>query len=412
MVKLPDETLIQEAARHNPLLTRQGLLERLFAYWFDSFVYNQIWEDPRVDLEALELTRESRMLTIASGGCNVLNYLIHRPARIHAVDINRHHIHFTRLKLAALERLPGYDAFFDFFGRAGGPGNVTAYREHIRPHLDAETRAYWDGGSWMRGKLAGARIEWFATNLYDHAKLGYLLRFLHRLARVTRRDPELLLRARDRAEQERIFDETIAPFFDHKLVRLVGRHALIMFSLGIPPRQFEELKREMNGDIVDLYRERVRRLACDFPVSDNYFTWQALSRRYDVERRSALPEYLKPEGYDACRRHVRRARVRVAPLTDFLRGRSGASLDRFVLLDSQDWMSAAQIAELWREIARTGRPGTRVIFRTGSSRSPVEDALPPPLRDRFVYEEERSRELHARDRAAIYGGFHLYVMRA
>ena len=54
----------------------------MFTFWFNSFVYNQIWEDPRVDLKALALTPESRMLTISSGGCNVLNYLIHKPEHI------------------------------------------------------------------------------------------------------------------------------------------------------------------------------------------------------------------------------------------------------------------------------------------------------------------------------------------
>ena len=51
-----------------------GFLQRLFAVWFDAFVYNQIWEDPRVDLEALELDGDSRVLTISSGGCNAMNY--------------------------------------------------------------------------------------------------------------------------------------------------------------------------------------------------------------------------------------------------------------------------------------------------------------------------------------------------
>lgn len=55
------------------LFTSQGLMQRLFAFWFDAFVYNQIWEDPRVDLEALELGTDSRVLTISSGGCNALN---------------------------------------------------------------------------------------------------------------------------------------------------------------------------------------------------------------------------------------------------------------------------------------------------------------------------------------------------
>ena len=38
-------------------------------------VYPQIWEDPEVDLAALSLAPDDRVVTIASGGCNVLTYL-------------------------------------------------------------------------------------------------------------------------------------------------------------------------------------------------------------------------------------------------------------------------------------------------------------------------------------------------
>ena len=43
--------------------------------------------------------------------------------------------------------------------------------------------------------------------------------------------------------------------------------------------------------------ERVERLACDFPLKDNYFAWQAFSRGYDIEGRNAVPPYLREENY-------------------------------------------------------------------------------------------------------------------
>jgi len=72
--------LLEKAAHQRPATTRRGALERLFTLMFQGFVYNQIWEDPEVDLAALELKPHHRVLTIASGGCNVLNYLAADPA--------------------------------------------------------------------------------------------------------------------------------------------------------------------------------------------------------------------------------------------------------------------------------------------------------------------------------------------
>ena len=67
--------MIGAAVCRNRLLSAEGLRERLFTLAFSNLVYPQIWEDPAVDLEALALDETSRIITIASGGCNVLNYL-------------------------------------------------------------------------------------------------------------------------------------------------------------------------------------------------------------------------------------------------------------------------------------------------------------------------------------------------
>ena len=48
-------------------------------------------------------------------------------------------------------------------------------------------------------------------------------------------------------------------------------------------------------------RERVERLACDFPISENYFAWQAFGRGYDTGARLAVPPYLREENYAAIR---------------------------------------------------------------------------------------------------------------
>ena len=59
---------LEGAVHHNPPFSPRGLSERIFSFWFNSFVYNQIWEDPRVDLKALALTPESRRLSLAAAG--------------------------------------------------------------------------------------------------------------------------------------------------------------------------------------------------------------------------------------------------------------------------------------------------------------------------------------------------------
>ncbi len=405
---------LQAAVCQNPFASRRGILERLFTVWFNSFVYNQIWEDPRVDLAALQLVPgASRLFTISSGGCNVLNYLVERPAAIAAIDMNRSHIGLLRLKLAALAHLPGYDEFFLFFGCGDDDANRSNYYRYLSQHLDEQTREFWEGGSWWRQTFKGRRIDYFTKNFYDYAKLGYFLRFLHRIARVQRCNLARILTAVTPQEQETFYQEDIAPAFDHWLFRVSEHLPVALFSLGIPPQQFRAMEEDAaeEGGMIALLRERVHRLACNTPIGENYFGWQAFSRSYDRAARRALPAYLDGAHFDALRASLGRVSTHVTSFHEFLSAQPAGAFDRFVLLDAQDWMRPDQIASLWTEIARVGPAGSRIIFRTAGRRSPIEGALPPALLARFEYEEALSQRLHAQDRSAIYGGFHVYALQ-
>jgi S-adenosylmethionine-diacylglycerol 3-amino-3-carboxypropyl transferase len=400
---------LKRAVHRNRPFSREGLLERLFTLWFRGLVYTQIWEDPRVDAKALQLDETSRILTISSAGCNVLNYLTHEPERILAVDLNTAHMALTRLKKAALRRLPTHEAFFQFFGVGAGRGNVRAYRAHVRPHLDETTRRFWEERPWAG--LRRPRIHAFADGFYDHGVLSRFQGFAGLVSRLVQgRRPDELLRASSLEEQRQFFDDCVAPFFDHPLVRRLARQPATLYSFGIPLSQYRSLSAAADTSIVDLYRDRLERLVCGFPLPDNYFAWQAFGRRYDTEERRALPPYLRRSNFAQLRYHLDRVDTRIASLTDALRTQPDSSFDSFVLLDAMDWMEPDAIASLWAELARVGEPGARIIFRTAGPDSVVEPALPSALRERFAYERARSEQLHTQDRSAIYGMFHLYVL--
>lgn len=398
--------LLKAAVRQSPVLSRQGLLEQLFCWWFSGFVYNQIWEDPRTDIEAMELTPRHRVLTIASGGCNVCHYLLAGVESVTAVDLNIHHVHLSRLKLEAARRLPTHETFFRFFGNACDNANIWAYTRHVEAHLPRDTSSYWAS---RRSLLGGPRIGIFAENLYEHARMGQFLRLLRSLCRLTGRDPQRILEARTLEEQRDAYRRELEPLLTGRLARLLSRSAMTVFSLGIPPQQFKALERECPGGVLEEYRKRVEKLACRFPLHDNPFAWQAFGRCYDRRERKAVPEYLRPENFEALKAATPRADILHGSLDGYLAKQPARSLDRYVLLDSQDWMTREAISRLWGEIERTARPGARVIFRTGGRLSPVEEALPGPARNAFRYDEARSRRLSETDRSCIYGAFHLYV---
>lgn len=399
--------LLERAAHQRPAISKRGALERLFTLMFQGFVYNQIWEDPDVDLAALDVGPQHRILTIASGGCNVLNYLAADPAGIVAVDLNPNHVALTKLKLCALANLPSYEDFFRFFGQANDPANRAAYDTWLAGKLDEETRQYWE----KHIPLHGRRINMFARNLYRYGLLGRFIGILHVVAKLHGKKLEHMLEARTPAEQRAAFDRLIAPLFNNPSIRLLSKSPVSLYALGIPPAQYDELV-GTNANVMAVLRERVERLACDFPIHQNYFAWQAFGRGYDIANRSAVPAYLQAETYETIRTRTAKVEVHHASLTDFLRQQDAHSLHRYVLLDSQDWMNPAQLSSLWAEIDRTADlRDARVIFRTAGPESPLPRKLPSALLAPWVYRKEESRAFHAKDRSSIYGGFHVYVRK-
>ncbi|MAI61477.1 MAG: S-adenosylmethionine--diacylglycerol 3-amino-3-carboxypropyl transferase [Micavibrio sp. TMED27] len=400
----PNPDLLKSAVHEHKATSKRGILERLFTFSFRGFVYPQIWEDPEVDINALKIDNSTRIMTIASGGCNVMNYLTEGPERVKAIDLNPAHVALTRLKIAAIKHLPDYESFFVFFGHADDKRNIENYDKYIAPHLDSFSREYWEKWTLLRGR----RINYFTKNLYQFGLLGRFISAVHILAKIYGEDPREILNAKTMEEQGEIFDRTLGPIFDKPFVRWICNMPPALYGLGIPPAQFDELKGEY--EMADVLKARLRRLACDFPIEDNYFAWQAFGRGYDREKKVGVPRYLSKKNYEELKKHADKVEVHHTTITGFLQSQPVESLDCYVFLDAQDWMNPDQLTELWREVARTARPGARVIFRTAGDESPLEEDLPADLLGKFHYDPSLSPEAVKKDRSSIYGGFHVYTL--
>ncbi|WP_019903291.1 DUF3419 family protein [Methylobacterium sp. 77] len=395
---------LNQAVHRNRALSRAGLSERLFTAAFSGLVYPQIWEDPVVDMAALRLQPDDHVVTIASGGCNALSYLTANPGRISAVDLNGAHVALGHLKLAALEHLPDHAGFFGFFGRPSRPENVTAYDDIIRPHLDPASRAYWEAR-----RLDGRRrISAFETGFYRHGLLGRFIGAGHWLARRYGCDLGAVLKARDMEEQRAIFEADLAPLFEKTFIRWLIRQPASLYGLGIPPAQYVALAGDEAGGMAAILRHRLERLACGFPIRSNYFAWQAFGRAYESAPDASLPPYLQAGHYDVLRQRAGRLSFRQQSMTEFLRASPASSVDAVILLDAQDWMTDADLTDLWTQITRTARPGARVIFRTAADERRLPGRVPDSILGAWDYAEEESRRLGEEDRSSIYGAFHLY----
>jgi S-adenosylmethionine-diacylglycerol 3-amino-3-carboxypropyl transferase len=397
--------LIADAVRNSRSLEEATVWDRLFAFWFRRLVYTQIWEDPEADLAALQLPLGSTIVTISSGGCNALSYLVAKPAQVYAVDLNEAHLSLLKLKLAGLRAFSRYADFWQFFGDAASASNSDLYRGWLRPMLDSNTRAYWD----KRNIVGRPRHGYFTNGFYRHGLLGRFIGLGHWIAKFTGVDLSVLLKGgTDDPERIAALDR-LDRVFHSPLARLITGTPALLFSLGIPPQQRALLGG--GAPLNEVLHERLLRLINGHPNETNYFAWQALHRGYPGPDDRCLPPYLQARQFQRMRDGAGLIIPVHANLRVFLESLPAREVDAVVLLDSQDWMAPDEIRALWNAIDRTGSDNVRVIFRTAGAESPLESAELASLQQTWRRDEERSAVGFARDRSGIYGGFHCYARR-
>lgn len=399
------QSLINEAVFGHQSQAKPSFLDRVFARMFSGLVYTQIWEDPYIDLEAMAIEPHHRIVTISSAGCNALNYLLANPAAVNVVDLNGAHLSLLELKIAALKGMDRYSDFERFFAQATDKANIEIYDRVLRWQLSTTARVYWN--SVVNKKR---RIEMFKNGFYRYGLLGQFIRFMKLYARLHGVNLNDWTECKNHAEQIRWFDDNAPKLFNGPLIQILCRSPIVLYHLGIPPRQYNELCDGHPKQMAQILKERARALLTTGTVDENYFAWQATSGAYRLG--GPYPPYLKADNFEKLTQRHDRITLHQTGFRQFLQTIPDQSVDRFVLLDAQDWMDDSEIARLWAEMSRTARAGARIIFRTAGEKWRAGDRLPATLKRGWATDETRNKALTKRDMSGIYGRFHLYERQA
>lgn len=394
--------LLRKAVHKNSRFSVDGALERIFTFAFKGLVYPQIWEDPDVDMKAMAIQPHHHVVAISSGGCNVLSYLTANPAKITAVDLSPAHVALVKLKIAGLQNFPDWKTFYRFFGEAKSRENLADYAEHLRDQVDPDVRRYWE----KRQPNGRRRLSHFTRNIYHKGLLGRFIGTGHILAKLGGANLRNITLCETLADQRAFFNREIAPLFEKRFTRFLTNYRASLFGLGIPPSQYDALSE--GKPMADVLRHRLEKLACDFPIADNYFAWQAFNRAYAPNASGPLPPYLQRANFNVLQKRADRINMLHASLTDTIAAMKKGSAHRFVLLDAQDWMNDDQLNELWSAIAHAAAPHARVIFRTAGECTILPGRVKDQVLSKWNYLDVLSAELGKQDRSSIYGGFHVY----
>ena len=239
-----------------------------------------------MDQRVFNLDESDHVITIASAGCNVLDYII-EGAMVTAVDFNSCQIALTELKKVAIIELD-FEQFFDIFSRS----NMKLLQEvypRLRPLLSAPSAEFWDTGihtikSFMYSGTSGMMSYILCRVLFPLCGLGFI-----------RRD---LLKGITQEELSKKFANwsyTIRGFawvMDNVFLR-----AACCFA-GVPERQMALGLHRPNN--LALIIERVF-FKTDL-VNDNYFYSGYVLGFYKPEN---CPRYLKRENFDKMKKFLK-----------------------------------------------------------------------------------------------------------
>lgn len=348
---------------------------------------------------------------ITSAGCNVLDYALTGPSRIHAVDANPRQNALLELKLAGIRRLDHAD-FFAIFGQGHHPEFRDIYLSVLREELSRSATDFWD-----------RRAGWLSRpngSFYFHGLSGIVARAFHAYLRVR---PRLAAGVRALFEtdsldaQRRVYDTQVRPLIWTPSVKWTLSRQLTMSMLGVPHPQRKEVQAQHLHGVAGFVQEAIEYVFRQLPVASNYFWSVYLRGRYTP---SCCPEYLTPEGFAALKGGLAdRIEIHTSTVTDFLQG-TEERISKFVLLDHMDWMSSyhpeALTAE-WEAILQRASADARIIFRSAHAAPGYLERIAlgterTPLSERLHFHPELARHLSLMDRVHTYAGFHIADVRA
>lgn len=380
-----------------------------------NLVYNQCWEDPRLDRQALELTNQDNVVVITSAGCNALDYALAGANHVYAVDMNFRQNALLELKKAGLKHLD-QAAFFELFGRGRMQDWQTVYPEKLRPHLPEFAQRFWDRhGKFFKG--TGRRPSFYfrgTSGLFAWMVNGYV----NRVAKLRQSINEILDAPTVEEQQKIFYDQNLKESLFRPMIRwLLGRDTT-MAMLGVPRSQREQLDKGYPGGIAQFIVDRIETVFANLPLHDNYFWRVYLTGEYTP---TCCPEYLKADNFEALREGVAdRVSTHTNSLLGFLQGHDG-QISRFILLDHMDWLyhNCQDVLHAeWQGIVDRATPDARVLWRSASLEVDFVDPIPVqvngetrPLQELLHYNRALAEQLHPIDRVNTYGSFYIADIR-
>lgn len=344
--------------------------------------YAQCWEDARLLRQALNITPTTRVLSIASGGCNSLDLALAGAQEVIAVDLSRPQLAVTELKMRGADL--DYPDYLTLLGLGGG--DAWSLYQSLRLDLTEPARRFFDASEerFQKGLLSSGKFE-----TYFQTFRSRVLPLVHSEKRI-----DNLLAQETLGAQQDYFDATWNTWRWRALFRVFFSR-FVMARLGRSKAHFEQVE----GKVADRLLSRTEHVLTELPVQDNPFLQWILTGRFHHLNNSHT--YLSQEGHRKLRTARERVRLVHGSLVDVLSGSDQEPFDAFNLSNIGEYLDEPTWLALYRELIRGANSGARLAYWNLF----VPRCCPAELQHKIHALSDLSDQLIREDRAFFYSAF-------
>ncbi|KAI7864223.1 uncharacterized protein EV154DRAFT_541102 [Mucor mucedo] len=274
---------------------------------FRSYIYAFTWEDPRVDLQYLNITSQDVIIALKA-----------HPKRIHCIDMNPCQNHLLELKLASIASLE-YKDFWRMFGDGNHPHFSTLLHDIISPHLSSYAFS-------IGVKTVIDLITSFIRLVYSGLALSILEWWIR--MQGLEKDIKTMTSASTIKVQKHIWDTKVRPAIFSPMIQKI-------LITQFPINQMNMFLKECT-------------------TQESYFYYLCLNQRYTP---TSCPSYLTEYGFNQLKTSgaLDSFRLHTESILDSLKSMGDRYLTRLVVMDHMDWFDPTSCQELDDEIREMKR---------------------------------------------------------
>jgi S-adenosylmethionine-diacylglycerol 3-amino-3-carboxypropyl transferase len=324
-----------------------------------------------------------RVMTITSGGCNTLGFLLHDPALIYAVDINSSQSHLMELKLAATRKLD-YEEFVGFIGLTNNTRRLQVY-EMLKKELSEQALDFWDNNTRLikRGIIMNGRYERFVKIV------SRLIRLIQGKNRINK------LFVNQSIKEQELFFQTKWNTWRTRLIFNLFFNKQILAKRGLDAEYFHF--DDGSDSFAESFFNRFSHVLTKIKTVDNYFLHLYLKGKYRNPKE--VPTHFQEGNYEAVKEKLSRINLITADAKKWLTEMPEGSINCFALSNICELMSVKETEELFKEVFRTATNGARICFRNLM----IPREVPSSLNDKIKLDKDLSNTIQNNDRSFVYG---------